>query len=82
MLQSIPALQRVSEEMRHKAFSGDRLEIKVLIIHSGPLPGNRPPLSELVCWLRRREDEKERRIAQGDYKLYQKSNYMYCSQLS
>lgn len=44
-------LRGASEEMSHISLSGDRLEIKVLIIHSGLLPGNRPPMAELVCWL-------------------------------
>lgn len=43
--------------MSHISLSGDRLEIKVLIIHSGLLPGNRPPLAELLCWLERSKDE-------------------------
>lgn len=42
-------LQGASEEMSHISLPGDRLEIKVLIIHSGLLPGNRPPLAEHVC---------------------------------
>lgn len=52
-------LCRASEERSHISLPGDRLEIKVLIIHSGLLPGNRPPLAELVCWLRRSEDEEK-----------------------
>lgn len=52
-------LCRASEGRSHISLSGDRLEIKVLIIHSGPLPGNRPPLAELVCWLKRSKDEKK-----------------------
>lgn len=52
-------LCRASEEKSHISLPGDRLEIKVLIIHSGLLPGNRPPLAELVCWLRRSEDEEK-----------------------
>lgn len=47
-----------SEERSHVSLSGDRLEIKVLIIHSMQLPSNRLPLAELVCWLRRSKDEK------------------------
>lgn len=47
-----------SEERSHVSLSGDRLEIKVLIIHSVQLPSNRLPLAELVCWLRRSKDEK------------------------
>lgn len=52
-------LCRAPEERSHISLSGDRLEIKVLIIHSGLLPGNRPPLTELVCWLKRSKDEKK-----------------------
>lgn len=48
-------LQGTSEEMSHISLSSDRLEIKVLIIHFGLLPGNRPPLAEHVCWLREAE---------------------------
>lgn len=51
-------LRGASEEMSHISLSGDRLEIKVLIIHSGLLPGNRPPMAELVCWLERSRAEK------------------------
>lgn len=47
-----------SEERSHVSLSGDRLEIKDLIIHSVQLPSNRLPLAELVCWLRRSKDEK------------------------
>ena len=53
-------LCRASEERSHISLSGDRLEIKVLIIHWGLLPGNRPPLAELVCWLKRSKDERRR----------------------
>lgn len=49
---------RASGEMSHISLSGDRLEIKVLIIHCGLLPGNRPPPTELVCWLKRSKDVK------------------------
>lgn len=45
------------EEMSGISLSGDRLEIKVLIIHSRLLPGNGPPLAELLCWLERSKDE-------------------------
>lgn len=42
-------LRRASEGRSHIGLSGDRLEIKVLIIHCGLLPGNRPPVAELLC---------------------------------
>lgn len=47
-----------SKERSHVSLSGDRLEIKVLIIYSVQLPSNRLPLAELVYWLRRSKDEK------------------------
>lgn len=52
-------LCRASEERNHISLSGDRLEIKVLIIYSGLLPGNRLPLAELFCWQKRSKDEKK-----------------------
>lgn len=59
MSPSQPLYGASEEKKSHISLSGDRLEIKVLIIHSVLLPGNRPSLAELVCWLRRSKDEKK-----------------------